>query len=194
MSLEKSGEALNLDPDKQKLKEGKRLVKKFCLPRKPTKKDPSTRTWPKDDPEDWKMFKGEYLRLDIEAMEEIVNILGFLSQTEQQVWVDTQIINLAGIPVDVPTSKLIIEKLDKLVDDESSEYIRTTGHFPTQRDVALEWCRSNGCRIDNLQAATVQTVLTDPGSPPIVVKALEHRANTTHMSFKKYPVILARGS
>lgn len=191
MSLEKSGIALGLDPDKQKLKDGKRLVKKFCMPRKPTKLDKSVRVMPEDAPEDWIAFRDEYLRLDIEAMEEIVAKLGFLSEQEQRVWVDTQIINLGGIPVDLDTTKLIINKLDKLVDDESSEYIRVTGHFPTQRAVALKWCNDNGCKMENLQAATVQAAVTNPSTPELVVKALNHRANTTHMSFKKYPVILA---
>ena len=191
LSLEKSGEAMGLSPDKQKLKDGKRLVRKFCMPRKPTKSNPATRIYPKDSEVDWEIFRNEYLRLDIESMEEIVNKLGFLSDEEQQVWVDTQVINIGGIPVDTDTTKLIIHKLDKLVDDESSEYIRTTGHFPTQRNVALQWCNDNGCKMDNLQAATVQSVLDSNFTPKIVRKALNHRANTTHMSFKKYPVILA---
>jgi DNA polymerase len=191
MSLEKCGEALGLAEDKVKLKEGKRLVKKFCVPRKPTKNNPATRILPQDDPEDWDMFKNEYLRMDIESMIHISEMLPWLMPEEQQAWVDTQVINLAGVPIDGGTCQLIIKKLDKLIDDESSKFIRLTSLFPTQRDKVLKWVQNQGVRVTNLQAATVQSVLDNPKTPEVVVEALTARANTTHMSFKKFPTMLA---
>ena len=191
MGLAKAGKALGIDEDKQKIKDGARLIKKFCMPRKATKNNPDTRNLPKDHPEDWDIFKNEYLRNDIYGMEDIYNILSPLSDNEHQVWVDTQNINLSGIPVDLETSQLIIDKLDILVDDESSKFIRLTSLFPTQRDKVLQWVKSQGVKIDNLQAATVQGLLDSATTPQIVKDALAARANTTHMSFKKFPVIMA---
>lgn len=191
LSLEKAGKALGLDEDKQKLKDGKRLVRLFCIPRKPTKTNPNTRLLPEDAPEDWAKFKDEYLRLDIESMIEIYNLLSPLSPSEQQVWIDTQKVNLAGIPIDLETAKLINDKLHSFVDEQASEFIRLTGIFPTQRQKVLDWVRENGCLIDNLQAATVQEALESDNTPQTVKDALVYRANTTHMSFKKYPTMLA---
>ena len=190
LGLEKAGEALGLDPDKQKLKDGKRLVMKFCVPRHPSKYNSATRNYPQDFKEDWVKFKDEYLRLDIEAMEELYAKLPELSDAEQSVWVETQKINLAGVPVDVPMAKEIHSKIDKLVDDEGSKFVRITGIFPGQRDKTLAWVRNQGVKVGNLQAATVASLLESDKTPQLVKDALTARANTTHMSFKKYDTIL----
>jgi len=189
LSLEKAGEVLSLHPDKQKLKDGKRLVRKFCIPRKPSKYDPSTRVCKADAPEDWEKFKGEYLRLDVEAMEEVYRLLPPLTDKEQQVWVDTQKVNLLGVPIDMKTVNLIIEKLDALIDEESSKFIRVTGLYPTQRDRILEWVAKQGVLLPNLQAATVKELLDNPDANPLVKQALAIRADVSHMSFKKYPAM-----
>jgi DNA polymerase len=145
---------------------------------------------PEDAPEDWLEFRDVYLKADIDSMEELYHALPKLSAWEQQVWVDTQHINLRGIPIDVPTTKLIIEKLDSLVDEESSNFIRIAGVFPSQRDKVLGWVRANGVKATDLQAETVEKIIQAEDTPEHVRKALEARANTTHMSFKKFPKML----
>lgn len=187
LSLEKSGAALNLD--KQKYKGGARLIKLFCIPRKPTKYNESTRVHACDEPDKWVEFRDVYLKADVDTMEIIYNKLSPLSEREQQVWVETQYINLRGVPIDAETNSLIIKKLDTLIDDESTSFIRQTGIFPTQRDKILKWCQENGGKIQNLQAATVKEFLAKDSNPIIVRKALETRANISHMSFKKFPVM-----
>lgn len=188
LALAKAGKALNLPVQKY---DGGSLVRRFCMPRTPTKHDPRIRITPEDDPVKWKEFRDDYLDGDIYSMKAIIEKLGVLTKTEQKYWVDTQIINLQGVPVDIETTQLIHDKIFQLVDDESSKFIRLTGLFPTQRDKVLGWIRTRGCKILNLQAATVAEVLADRDAPMIVKDALECRANTTHMSFKKYDTILA---
>jgi len=51
----------------QKNKEGERLIKKFSVPRKPTKKDPRTRIHPEDDLADFNLFTAGYNIDDIAA-------------------------------------------------------------------------------------------------------------------------------
>lgn len=189
LSLAKAGEAIDLSPDKQKLKDGTRLVTKFCKPRKPSKHNPSPRNWGHAHPLDWITFRDEYLRLDIESMEAIVMYLPPLSAQEQDVWYKTQQINLDGVPIDADTTDLIVNRLDTLVDEESSQFIRLAGVFPTQRDKVLAWVKSHGVKVEDLQAATVEELIKDPKTPDIVRTALEHRANTSHMSFKKFKTI-----
>jgi DNA polymerase len=50
MSLAKAGFHLEIPEDAQKVKEGTRLVRKFCIPRKPSKYNKATRSYPRDDP------------------------------------------------------------------------------------------------------------------------------------------------
>jgi len=188
LSLEKSGAALGLDI--QKYSGGSRLVRKFCIPRVATKNNYLLRIHAQDAKDEWLEFRDVYLKADIDAMEQIIIKLGVLSPEEQQYWVDTQVVNLAGIPIDVDTVKHILSNLNELVDAESSSFIRLAGHFPTQRNVTLGWVRQHGVKVLDLQADTVSAIIEDPKTPDLVRTALEHRANTSHMSFKKFPVML----
>jgi DNA polymerase len=56
--------ALNL---KGKLASGRRLIQKFCKPRRPSKHNHSTRNLPADFPEDWQTFI-DYAKRDVEVM------------------------------------------------------------------------------------------------------------------------------
>jgi DNA polymerase len=170
----------------QKYDGGTRLITKFCIPRKPTKHNKSTRNMPSDFPEDWLEFRDVYLKADIDSMEELHDFLPPLTEREQRVWEDTQTVNLYGVQVDIPTVELIRSKLDVFVDEEATKFVRLVGLFPTQRDKCMAWVRSQGVKITNMQAATIQGVLEDPNTPELVREALTARANTTHMSFKKY--------
>ncbi len=188
MALGKVSKILSLPV--QKYEGGDRLVRRFCIPRKPTKHDSRIRITPEDDPEGWVEFRDTYLDQDIYSMKHLVDRLGVLTPDQQEVWIATQFINLDGVPVDLPTTKLIKDKIDVLVDEESTKFIRMTGLFPTQRDRVMGWVRTQGVKVLNMQAATVEGVLEDPNAPAHVKEALEARANTTHMSFKKYDTIL----
>lgn len=65
LSLQGVGAVLNLD--KQKLTEGKELIKYFCSPCAPTKSNGGrTRNRPEDAPEKWSLFKSYNLR-DVET-------------------------------------------------------------------------------------------------------------------------------
>ena len=71
MSLDAIGKALNLPEDQAKMKEGKALIRYFCLPCKPTKKNGMrTRNLPEHDPEKWQKF-GDYCGRDVEVMRTI---------------------------------------------------------------------------------------------------------------------------
>lgn len=64
-SLESVGAVLGLE--EQKLKEGKELIRYFCVPCKPTKANGGrTRNLPVHDPDKWEMFK-KYNKRDVET-------------------------------------------------------------------------------------------------------------------------------
>ena len=68
--LAATGEALGLPQDKRKLSTGSALIRTFCVPRKPTARNPSTRVRPATEPEKWRLFK-EYNAQDVVTEQEI---------------------------------------------------------------------------------------------------------------------------
>ena len=100
-SLDSVTKAIGLPAEKQKLETGKALIKKFCVPRKPTKKDPRTRIRPEDDPEAWQLFK-EYNGGDVVAEQGLLEALEDypLPEKERQAWILDYKINCTGIFID----------------------------------------------------------------------------------------------
>lgn len=87
--------------DKKKDTAGKALIKKFCVPRKPTKNKPYTRTLPKHEPEQWELFI-EYCRQDVVVEKAIKERLDKypLPEQEQCYWIMDQAINSRGVQID----------------------------------------------------------------------------------------------
>jgi DNA polymerase len=103
-SLADVGAALGLPEDKQKMKEGKDLIRYFCVPCKPTKKNKGrTRNLPEHDPEKWATFI-EYNRRDVETEREIRKLLEThpVPDEDWEAYFVDQHINDAGIGVDMP--------------------------------------------------------------------------------------------
>ena len=102
LSLDAVGKALGLSEEEAKMKEGKALVRKFCLPRKPTKANPKERLGPEDAPEDWKVFI-EYNRRDVETERTIYKrlIRWRPGVSEFKLWSLDQQINDRGMRVDL---------------------------------------------------------------------------------------------
>lgn len=102
LSLDGVGKALNFDEDTAKMKEGKALIRYFCLPCKPTKTNGGrTRNLPEDAPEKWKLFC-EYCRQDVTAERSIYNTLKkwMPNDTERKFWCLDAKINERGVRID----------------------------------------------------------------------------------------------
>ena len=101
LSLEGVGAVLGLD--KQKLQEGKDLIRYFCVPCKPTKTNGGrTRNMPTDAPEKWEKFK-EYNIRDVEVEMGIFDKLSRFPVPEcvwEEYWLDQEI-NDRGILLDM---------------------------------------------------------------------------------------------
>ena len=110
LSLDAVGQALGLSEEEAKMKEGKALVRKFCLPRKPTKANPKTRLGPEDAPEDWKVFI-EYNRRDVETERTIYRrlIKWRPVRSEFELWALDQQINDRGMRVDLQMAENAVE-------------------------------------------------------------------------------------
>jgi DNA polymerase len=96
MSLDAAGKALGLPEDKAKMKEGKQLIRWFCVPTK----DGYFRE-PEKHPEKWATFR-DYCVRDVEAERTIYNMLRRWTpdDTERRFWCLDQRINERGINTD----------------------------------------------------------------------------------------------
>ena len=106
-SLDAAGKALGLDEDTAKMKEGKTLIRYFCLPCKPTKTNGGrSRNLPEHAPEKWDTFK-EYCRRDVEAERAMYKMLErwMPSDIERRFWNLDARINENGMRIDIPLAR-----------------------------------------------------------------------------------------
>ena len=185
LSLAGVGAVLKLD--KQKLDTGKDLIRYFCKPCRPTKKNGGrTRNLPRHDPGKWEQFKSYNLR-DVETEMEIQKKLARFPVPEF-VWDEyhlDQEINDRGIRVDM---QMVENAID--VDGWSRFDLKTQ----LQDLTALEnpnsvaqmkaWLTQHGMEIESLGKKEVAAMLKD--APPDMRDALILRQQLAKSSVKKY--------
>lgn len=189
MGLEAAGKAMGIRTDKQKMSEGKALIRLFCTPQKPSKKN-GGRKWtePKHEPEKWEIFI-DYNKRDVEAEREIEQMLKKypMPESEVELWRQDVLMNAYGARVD---RKLIEGALycDAVTTETLEEEARRlTGlDNPNSTTQLLTWLEEIGEPLPNLQKATVAEALTDPDLPSDVRSVLEIRQQMGKTSNKKY--------
>lgn len=128
-SLDGAGKALGLDDDTAKMKEGKALIRYFCVPCKPTKSNGMrTRNLPEHAPEKWETFK-RYNAQDVVAERAIRNMLlqWKPSEVEHKFWCLDARINEKGMRVD-PKLAVNAVAMDRRYKDElTTEAVALTG-------------------------------------------------------------------
>lgn len=101
-SLSEAGKALGLGEDTAKMKEGKALIRYFCLPCKPTKANGGrTRNFPEHAPEKWETFK-RYNGQDVVSERAIREMLRQWTpnEAEHRFWCLDAKINENGMKID----------------------------------------------------------------------------------------------
>ncbi|WP_085875969.1 DNA polymerase [Peptoniphilus vaginalis] len=185
LSLEKVGEVLRLD--KQKMNEGKALIRYFSIPCKPTKTNGMrTRNLPHHDLEKWSTFK-EYNKRDVETEMEIKKKLSAfpMPQSEwENYWVD-QNINDRGILIDEVLVDSAI-KFDEILRDENMDRaIELTGLENPNSPLQLkEWLNRKGLEIDSLAKKDVESALKNAEGD--IKEVLELRQELSKSSVRKY--------
>jgi DNA polymerase len=187
-----TAKVLGLPQDKHKMTVGSSLIKLFCTPTKPTKKNGNrTKTLPHHEPEKWQLFK-EYCIQDVEVEKEIDKRLTHfpVPEKEQKMWELDQRINAFGVKIDkeLVDSALYISKLTTA--QLTEEAISITGLNNPNSDQQLSgWIAKKGIVMENMQAATVsemiETLKANPGFSD-VKRALELRQELSKTSVKKY--------
>ena len=185
LSLENVGAALGLE--KQKLTEGKELIRYFCVPCKPTKANGGrTRNLPEHDRERWERFKAYNLR-DVEAEMQIQQRLSkfpVLDFVWEEYWQDQEI-NDRGIGVDMEMVRNAIAMDGQSKTDLSAAMQELTElENPNSVQQMKQWLLENGMETDSLDKKAVATLLKDAPEPLKTVLTL--RQQLARSSVKKY--------
>ncbi len=185
MSLKNVGAVLGLE--KQKLTEGKDLIRYFCVPCKPTKANGGrTRNLPRHDMEKWQRFKAYNLR-DVEAEMQIQQRLAKFPVPDF-VWEEyrqDQEINDRGIGVDMDMVRQAIA-MDGRSKAELSAAMRELTELENPNSVQQMklWLADNGLETDSLDKKAVAGLLKEAPEPLKTV--LELRQQLAKSSVKKY--------
>ena len=185
MSLENVGVVLGLE--KQKLTEGKDLIRYFCVPCKPTKANGGrTRNLPGHDMEKWQRFKAYNLR-DVEAEMQIQQRLAKFPVPDF-VWEEyrqDQEINDRGIGVDMDMVRQAIAMDERSKAELSTAMKKLTGlENPNSVQQMKQWLLENGLETDSLDKKAVAVLLKDAPEPLKTVLTL--RQQLAKSSVKKY--------
>lgn len=148
--------------DRSKLADGKRLIRMFCMPNKPTKKQPFVWRDRHSDPEDWDIFANQYLPQDVLGERDIKTKLLRYSVLEEEwdAYHLDQIINDRGLPMNRTFIVNALEMAERRKAELISEMRERTGvDNPNSRDQLLPWLQDRGYPFDDLQKDTVSKVL-----------------------------------
>lgn len=179
--------ALGLPQEKQKMTVGSSLIKLFCTPTTPNKKNGGrTRTLPHHEPEKWKLFK-EYCKQDVEVEKEIERRLSNfpVPKREQKMWELDQLINAFGVKIDeqMVDSALYVDEV--ITNQLMGEAVSITGlDNPNSAQQVMGWLEKQGVKADNLQKETVSKLIKETTGN--VKRVLEIRQELAKTSVKKY--------
>ena len=184
-SLESVGAVLGLE--KQKLTEGKDLIRYFCVPCRPTKANGGrTRNLPEHDPEKWERFKAYNLR-DVETEMQIQERLSRFPVPDF-IWEEyhlDQEINDRGIGVDM---ELVSQAIT--IDAHSRERLTaamrelTKLENPNSVQQMKQWLSDHGLETDTLGKKAVAELIK--AAPEPLREVLSLRQQLAKSSVKKY--------
>ena len=185
LSLAGVGAVLGLE--EQKLKEGKDLIKYFCVPCNPTKSNGGrTRNLPEHDNAKWELFK-KYNKRDVEVELSIQERLQSY-QVPEFLWDEyhlDQEINDRGIALDMELVENAI-KFDEISKQKTSDELQRLTNIENPNSVMQmkEWLNDKGVEMDSLGKKQVSEMIKE--APKEIVDVLELRQQISKSSVKKY--------
>lgn len=185
LSLEGAGAVLGLE--KQKLTEGKDLIRYFYKPCNPTiANGKRTRNLPKHAPDKWEAFRAYNIR-DVETEMSIQAKLAKFAVPDE-VWDEyalDQEINDRGVQLDMTLVKNAITA-DSISRAELLQKMQELTELDNPNSVAQmkQWLADNGMETDTLGKKAVAELLKD--APPLLGDVLSLRQSIAKSSVKKY--------
>ena len=183
LSLEGVGAVLGLE--KQKLTEGKELIRYFCTPGK-LRDGTTIRHLPQDAPERWEQFKKYNIR-DVEVEMSIQKRLSKfpVSETEWQNYILDQEINDRGIMLDMDLVESAIECDNEMRESNLQTAREITGLENPNSTVQLkEWLSEQGVKTETLSKDAIEELLSE--ATDNVAEMLNIRKQLAKSSVKKY--------
>lgn len=188
LSLDTVGAVLKLE--KQKMKEGKRLIRHFCTPQ--TDRNGNIyRNLPENYPEKWQTFKA-YNKRDVETEMSIQQHLSKfpVPESEWHNYMLDQQINDRGIMIDMPFVYNAIECDKEFREKHLQEARDITGlENPNSPPQLINWLSSRGIQTDTVSKAAVSEMLEDAEGD--VRQALSLRQQLAKSSVSKYKAMQA---
>lgn len=189
LSLADVGSVLGLE--RQKMTEGKELIKYFCVPCKPTKSNGNrTRNRPCHDINKWETFK-KYCMRDIDVERQIADKLKMypISDEEHRLYVLDQIINDRGVLVDSELAEQAV-KLNSIQTAVAVEqaYMITGLENPNSVTQLKQWLKENGVEIESLSKKAVKSLADETDGD--VSEMLKLRLLMAKTSVKKYEAVI----
>lgn len=189
LSLADVGSVLGLE--RQKMTEGKELIKYFCVPCKPTKSNGNrTRNRPCHDINKWETFK-KYCMRDVDVERQIADKLKMypIRDEEHRLYVLDQIINDRGVLVDSELAEQAV-KLNSIQTTVAAEqaYMITGLENPNSVTQLKQWLKENGVEIESLSKKAVKSLADETDGD--VSEMLKLRLLMAKTSVKKYEAVI----
>lgn len=189
LSLADVGSVLGLE--RQKMTEGKELIKYFCVPCKPTKSNGNrTRNRPCHDINKWETFK-KYCMRDVDVERQIADKLKMypIRDEEHRLYVLDQIINDRGVLVDSELAEQAV-KLNSIQTTVAVEqaYMITRLENPNSVTQLKQWLKENGVEIESLSKKAVKSLADETDGD--VSEMLKLRLLMAKTSVKKYEAVI----
>lgn len=184
LGLAKIGEVLHLA--KQKLGEGKKLIKFFCVPEKD-----GSRNLPRNYPDEWHQFKAYNLR-DVETEQEIQQHLKgneVPASVWEEYWIDQEI-NDRGVKIDLTLADSAV-KISEVVGAKLAARLKelTDVVNPNSPAQLTQWLCDRGITPESLGKKDVAQLIKGTDDP-IVREVLQLRLMAAKSSIKKYVAML----
>jgi len=187
------GKALKQPEDALKMKEGKALIKYFCSPCKPTKRNGGrTRNLPQHDPDKWRLFC-KYNGMDVIAERANDRRLTAWPVPEEimQQWREDVEMNAHGVAVDMDLVTGALACADRVAAEQMDECRKLTRlENPGSRAQLLGWLQARGVPMQGLTKEDVGKAL-ESNLPSDVRRVLTLRQQLGKTSITKYETIAA---
>ena len=191
-SLDMLCQVLGVDADKAKDKEGKALVRLFCMPNKD-----GTRNTRETHPEQWAKLIS-YAGRDIIAMRECHHRMpkwNYPANTgEIALWHLDQRINDRGVAIDRTLAQAAVRAVNLAQAKLAEQTVEMTGgqvQTATQRDAMLAHIlEAYGVALPDLQASTIERRVNDPDLPQALRDLLAIRLQASTTSTSKYQTLI----
>ena len=177
------GDAIGLGEDEGKIKDGKRLIKKFCSPQK------GAQQLAVDEDEDWERFI-EYCRRDVEVEMRIREKLNRfeLPDSEWTLYRLDQAINSRGIALDMDLVLGAMAIDEEMVKHLTARYKEITGkdNPNSLADIKAFIHSATGDKVKSVTKGNIDELISTYAAYPDVVEVLEIRKLLSKTSTAKY--------